>query len=72
MKEPMGREKLTMSEERGCLRAKTGAHGTNHGNSQLSQPHVPERRHGRHRQQEWWRGRGAASLSSSVKATGTT
>lgn len=28
MKEPMGREKLTMSEERGCLQAKTGAHGT--------------------------------------------
>ena len=28
MKEPMGRKKLTMSEERGCLQAKTGAHGT--------------------------------------------
>ena len=28
MKEPMGRKKLTMSEERGCLQAKTGAYGT--------------------------------------------
>lgn len=28
MTELTGREKLTMSEERGCLQAKTGAHGT--------------------------------------------
>lgn len=62
MKEPMGRKKLTMSEERGCLQAKTGAHGTilmlkyGHKPTQLSQPHVPEGGHGRHRQQEWWRG----------------